>query len=338
MGGSLHLHAICIGDMMRYRPSYCVFVILVLMTLVVVLLLAMDGPFSSSRMIRSEEVTTFVPSREAKSFVTTISSYRVDFKDQFNNQSRDHASASQINRLIIKGKPYIPPPSPRSPIPLSQPTPSHPTLPTKQLQFFLPEVVKSTEAILDNAWVTQLQELLRKVHSRKQVSIVFSNSDYLETLLNWLIVAKVRLSQPITNVLVICLDKDVFSIISQRNIPSVYINPSSVVNITRLTSQHAIWMVRFVVFRLINYWGYDLVSYDSDAIIMKNPQELFKQHRSSDIVGSAGKFPYSVGKKWEGFTVCVGVVMFRSTPRTGKSFRVQVVLGVIATERATMER
>lgn len=278
---------------------------MVLVTLVVVLQL--DWPFSSSKIISSEEV------RETKSFghVPTNSGYPSDL-NHFSNESRNHASTSRVSRL----KPYV---SPTLPIPLPLHAPSHPTFPAKQHKFFSLEAVKSTEEILSNAWVTPLQQLLKKVHSRNQVSIVFSNSNYLESLLNWLIVAKVRLSQPITNVLVICLDKYVFSVLSQRKIPSVYINPSTAVNRTKLSFQQTIWMIRFVVFRLINYWGYDLVSYDSDAIIMKNPRELFEQHQSSDIVGSAGKFPHSVGKEW-GFTVCLGVVMFRSTPRTGMSF------------------
>jgi hypothetical protein len=218
-------------------------------------------------------------------------------------------------QFVIKKKPHSTLPTPRSPTPLSQLTPRRPTLPPK---LFNKRVIKSTKSILRSSWVTKLQDKLKEVQSQNQVTVVFANSDYLESLLNWLIAAKVRLPQPVTNELVVCLDRDIFNVLNRRDIPSVYIQPSTVVDKTKLSFQQMIWMMRLVVFRLINYWGFDVASYDSDAVIMKNPQELYESHLSSDIVGSSGTFPSALGKKW-GFTLCMGVILFRSTPRTGRS-------------------
>lgn len=307
----------------RSKPTFWLWVLAMVVLFAFLEVMQLDGPLSSTKVVRSEEHPTVIPVMTLISTTHKTSLYQYSFKMPFENGSEVLASSTQQppqkdrkRPTIFKGRPRIPRPSPHSPTPLSQPTLSHPTLPIKQPYFFH-KVVKSTSEILRNAWVTQLQEKLSSINLQKQVSIVFSNSDYLEPLLNWLIAAKVRLSPPITNLLVVSLDKDVFNILNQRAVPSVYIDPDTVVNITQLSYPYPIWMVRFVVYRLINYWGYDFVSYDTDAIILKNPQELFEQHQSSDIVGSAGRFPYSLGRDW-GFTVCMGVVMFKSTPRTGE--------------------
>ena len=185
---------------------------------------------------------------------------------------------------------------------------------------FFHKVMKRAEEILGNPWIAELKALLGKIHADKQVSMVFSNYDYLESVLNWLIAAKVRLSRPITNVMVLCLDRDIHSVLNRRGILSLYVDPSSVANMAELQAEeykHTVWIVRFVILRLVSHWGYDVVSYDADAILLRNPQELFDRHRDSDVVSSAGSFPFQLGRKW-GFTVCMGVILFRSTPRTGR--------------------
>ena len=304
--------------------TFCHWVLIVVVLVAFVEVLQLHGPLSSTKVVRSKEDSTLIPLKISTTTHRT-SLYQYSFRNPFENGNEERAISVQPpkvnpvtrNRpMIFKGKPHAPRPSPHSPTPLSQPTLGRPTLPRKQPHFFH-RAIKSTRDIFRNAWVTQLQEKLGTIHLQKQVTIVFSNSDYLEALLNWLIAAKVRLSPPIANLLVISLDQDVFSILNQRAIPSVHINPDTVINMTQLSFPHTIWMTRFVVFRLINYWGYDFVSFDTDAIIMKHPRELFEQHPSSDIVGSAGRFPHFLGREW-GFTVCMGVVMFKSTPRTGE--------------------
>lgn len=78
-----------------------------------------------------------------------------------------------------------------------------------------------------------------------------------------------------------------------------------------------VWIIRMVVYRLINYFGYDVVSYDTDAIPLRNLQPVFDKYRDHDIIGSAGHFPFHLGRAW-GFTLCMGVVRFKSNANTGK--------------------
>lgn len=288
----------------RYRPSSCWYWLLVILGVVALLgFLHLDGdPWSSGRLVRDAGATA--------------ASYNWETSRSFSS-SRAYSSVSA--GAIFKGQPKTPFPTPKSPVPLSQPTLSHPTMQTKNRLLFSHKALKSTEEVLGSAWVLRLRELIGKIHLRKQVTIVFSNSDYMESLLNWLIAARVQLSPPLANMLIVCLDVDVCRILHRRNISSLHIDPTTVVNSTHLEGKeyrYTVWMVRYVVFRMINYWGYDFVAYDTDALIVKNPQELFDRHRSSDIVGSAGKFPHALGRQW-GFTICMGVILFRSSPRTG---------------------
>ena len=219
-------------------------------------------------------------------------------------------TSNSLAKTPVRPLPYIP---------TTTPTPVHATWPIEQLQFFHKKVIKSTGELLNTEWVTRLKPLVGKLHVKNQIAFVFANSDYLESVLNWLIAAKVRLNPPILNIIVLCLDRDVFDALDHREIPSVFVDPSTIANtnvLRKMKYTQTVWLARLVVFRLVNYWGYDVISYDSDAIIMKNPAELFEHNQYSDIVSSAGNFPHELGKLW-GFTVCMGVILIRSSPRTG---------------------
>ena len=188
----------------------------------------------------------------------------------------------------------------------------------RELHFFHDKLIMKEVKKLTSPWIAKLQDLLGKVHLHKQVSVVFSNIEYLGSLLNWLITAKVKAKPSLKNVIIVCLDRAVFKILNRRSIPSVLIYPNKVIrHVTAIKEKNAIWIVRCTIYRLINYFGYDVISYDTDAIILKDPNVLFNQHNDSDIIGSAGTFPLNLGNRW-GFTLCMGVVMFRSTPRTGE--------------------
>ena len=70
------------------------------------------------------------------------------------------------------------------------------------------------------------------------------------------------------------------------------------------------------VLRLITHWGYDVVMYDSDAIVLQDPQPLFDGFPGVELVGSAGQGPASIGHMW-GRTLCTGVLLLRSTHHLG---------------------
>lgn len=183
--------------------------------------------------------------------------------------------------------------------------------------FFDNELLKSTDQILKSEWVAQLKAMLNTVGTGKQVSVVFGNYPFLESILNWLIAAKVNLKPPLENVIVFCLDEELFNTLDKREIPAIYIDHKTVIDISDNFEITYIFIMRMVVFRLINHFGYNVTAYDSDAILIRNPQELWEKHHDSDIVSSPGKFPHGLGAKW-GFTLCMGVILFRSTPNTGE--------------------
>ena len=178
--------------------------------------------------------------------------------------------------------------------------------------------MKSDEELLNNTWMAPLKELSRRVNTDNQVTLVFSTSSYTESMLNWLIAAQVRCEPPITNVIVICYDRELFNILNPRNIPSVYIDSNSLLDTKKFLKKFKTYvrMLRLVTVRFMNSWGYDVVQIDTDAIVLKNPQELFAQHQESDIVSAAGLFPGKELRRW-GVAVCTGFILFRSTPRTG---------------------
>ena len=70
--------------------------------------------------------------------------------------------------------------------------------------------------------------------------------------------------------------------------------------------------------RILNHWGYDVANYDSDALILKNPEPRYNELRDCHLIGSVGHFPQKMNKEW-GTAICIGVVMIRASPVTGKS-------------------
>ena len=167
-----------------------------------------------------------------------------------------------------------------------------------------------------NFWAAPLRELVKTVSTDNQVALLFSTYSYLNSTLNWLIAAKVRCKPPVTNVIVVCYDMETYKILMKREISSVYINPN-----TLLPGRKAkfTFTTRLIVLMTVTSWGYDVIQFDADAIVVKNPQELFERHPSSDIVASrARSWPPTVSEKW-GFVACMGVVLFRSTPKIGKN-------------------
>ena len=172
--------------------------------------------------------------------------------------------------------------------------------------------------LLKAPWVATLKGVLNHITGR-QVNVVVANSQYLPNVLNWLIAAWIRAEPPLENVLIFALDEPLHSFLKGKDLPSVYINLWSVIkpnaSIEGLYSH--IWVVRLTIIRFLNYWGYDVANYDTDAVVLKNMQPLFNKYWDSDVIGSAGKFPWRLGKKW-GQTFCMGMSLFRSNKGTGK--------------------
>ena len=69
--------------------------------------------------------------------------------------------------------------------------------------------------------------------------------------------------------------------------------------------------------RPFNYWGYDVATYDSDAVILKNPETFYRNHPNTHLISSASIWPENLGETW-GFTLCTGAMLLRASPAMGE--------------------
>ena len=177
------------------------------------------------------------------------------------------------------------------------------------------------DSLMSLSWVKDLQTfLLSKVDGKWPIALVSSNMAYRASLLNWLVHALVRLGDDtIKNVLVISMDKELHKILQERTLPSLLIPPSTLSKVRRNQWREVreVEVARLIVMRLVNLWGYDVVNYDNDAIVLKNPQSLYDLHPDSDLIGSESFMPIDLHKRW-GVTLCMGTVLLRASTATGE--------------------
>ena len=190
--------------------------------------------------------------------------------------------------------------------------------------------IKPLEMIMQTSWAPKLQKILANMtfsgslvdleQPRKQVTVVFGNAQRYESslfVINWLVSALVMTSPPLKNIIIISLDEKLQALLDNKDIASVHVNPETVTcgRIKRKVSR--VWITRCVVYMLLNHWGYDVMAYDTDAIVLKNLQGVLDSFGESDIIGSAGGYPRNLVIKW-GQTLCMGAVLFKSTTKTGR--------------------
>ena len=178
--------------------------------------------------------------------------------------------------------------------------------------------MKSLQQIDSSQWICNLRQYLSDFRSDKPVALVTSNSKYTDILLNWLISATVRSKIPLQTILVISMEEKLHKMLVGRGIPSVFISPSMLFLHEATFSEmfEQVMMLRLTVMRIINHFGFDVAMYDTDAVILKDPQPLYDQLPNDDIIGSVGKIPEELVAEW-GVTICIGVVLVKSSVRTG---------------------
>ena len=192
----------------------------------------------------------------------------------------------------------------------------------RDFHFSLPcprNVYKPVSEVMQAEWVHPLLTILDRFSKRsKQVTLVLANHAYQDVLLNWLISAVVVAKPPIENILVVALDKPLYELLQKRQVPSIFVPSSSILNMKHRFSRYfeTIMMIRLGFMRLINRLGFDCAMYDIDAVILKNPQPLYEKDKS-DIIGSRGELPKQLMRKWK-VTICIGAVFIRSNTRTGR--------------------
>ena len=131
---------------------------------------------------------------------------------------------------------------------------------------------------IDNSvWIRNLRKHLSNLSGHKIINLVTSNSLYQDVLLNWLISAVVRSKLDLQSVLVISLDVSLHVRLFTRGIPTVFVPLYKMIhrhtNFTKPFDK--VMMLRLAVMRLLNHWGFDVHNYDTDAILLRNPQILY---------------------------------------------------------------
>ena len=204
--------------------------------------------------------------------------------------------------------------------PTNQSLPSHAK---EVLTLPVPFATLPLKELLQQQWVHELQEVLKLIpRGPAPVSIVSADYKFRDVLVNWIIAAKTQASPPLTHVVVFSLDQVVSELLRRRHIHCIFVSPSNFLTSKAISSltKHIVFsevmVLRLTAMRLINYWGYDVANYDTDAIVLKSPESLYLRHANSHMIGSYGHSPGELGRKW-GTTVCCGLFMTRSSPYTG---------------------
>ena len=180
-----------------------------------------------------------------------------------------------------------------------------------------PRAVHTVKEILQSDWLQKLKETLYMMPTT-QITMVTSNLPYKDVLLNWLISAVVGASIPLSSILVIAMDSPLHRLLQERGINSVLVTPDALLSqeTQAMATFTQVMMTRLALLRLLNHWGLDVAFYDTDAILLKDPQPVLDRHRASGIVGVMGKFPTALYKTW-GVALCTAVMLIRSSTATG---------------------
>ena len=189
-----------------------------------------------------------------------------------------------------------------------------------QILFPFANVTRQSSEILNSNWVAQLKTTLATTNSH--VTIVMISIQYFSTLINWLAYATIHTMPLAENLLVICGDVESHEILLRKGVRSVVVTIEDVA-INESQFNEVLFggkmLVRLTVLRLLNFWGYDVLQMDSDAIILNNILPILDHFGDNDIIASTIEkpcTPIGVYEVWK-FCVCMGVVQIKHGPRTG---------------------
>ena len=168
----------------------------------------------------------------------------------------------------------------------------------------------------NSSWVQDLRQATQL--AGPQITLLICNKQYLNVLANWLSHAVLQASLPVRDIVILSLDIITDQVLTKKGFNSLFIPQHSIMQPGFKTKQFSdVWITRLTVIRLLNSWKYDVLVVDSDALILKDIQPLLEYFNNSDIIGSSGKFPNELQKRWK-TTLCMGVALFKATPATGK--------------------
>ena len=174
-----------------------------------------------------------------------------------------------------------------------------------------------TRPITKNSeWVCNLYREVKQLKGR-QVTLLVCNSHYLDVLINWLAHSVLYTFHPVNRILILAFDSFTHHVLHSKGFHSVYILPEDVANASTRQVNARLWVTRTTIVRLLNYWNYSVLVFDGDAIMTRNIQPLLDKYANSDIIASAGTFPYYLNQKWNASTLCMGVILIKNSPAIG---------------------
>ena len=177
-----------------------------------------------------------------------------------------------------------------------------------------PQAYLPTSKIKNNFWLTCLRGYLTSIYPSRTVTITVATKSFIPNLLNWLISANLVADPPLEHIMTVAFDEPVYQLLAERNITAILVPHSSLIQNTFKGKFQKIWLSRLAIIRIINHWGYNVLQLDNDAILLRNPKPLFKKYLDFDVVASKGHVPLNLYKKAWGFTLCMGVILIRSSP------------------------
>lgn len=162
-----------------------------------------------------------------------------------------------------------------------------------------PKAVKVTDGVNQPSWIHELKTILKVWKGQKNIIMVTANSGYKEILLNWLLWAVLTAGIPLKHILVVANDEPTWNLMQDKGMFSIFVPPPSLFdNSLAVSGFGQIMMARISVMRLLNLWGFNVAMIDTDALLLKDPWELFDQHPHRDIVASMGRFPSELSSQW----------------------------------------
>ena len=134
--------------------------------------------------------------------------------------------------------------------------------------------LKDVKKIASTKWVKDLASVMTTWPNNRTVMVVSGNVEFQQPLLNWIISAVLKANVSLDHILIIAADEMLHKLLKERSIGSIFVPPGSLYDskIIKMSTHKLITFSRFAVVRLLNHWGFTVVHFDSDALILRYTQ------------------------------------------------------------------
>ncbi|CAH1784084.1 unnamed protein product [Owenia fusiformis] len=192
---------------------------------------------------------------------------------------------------------------------------------TNNQHFQIPfsEFFKSFNELQQMPFFKDLKTILQSLPI-SQIHTLGISANYIPSLLNWILISKKYTVPPIDHILVYSLDSEFCKIVDEKgfDIHCIVVNLRQVVKpVPRqrgFENKSLMWMVRLLIWRICNYLGYDVISFDADALPIRNPGSLFHKFPDADIMaGQTAFYPTYIQAYWKMKTLNMGTVLLRAS-------------------------